>query len=226
MGVIYTATTMTPSKEELLTAWLPAQPWYAGPGRAPELTKVGGFRVDDPANEVGIEFIAVTDGSGDQAITYHAALTYRGGPCPDTTAELIGTAEHGALGRRWVYDGTRDPVLIAQLVALIQGDAPAQAQGKSYTLDPTVISRPVTGGHLTATGSAVAADGPDGTDVRVTTAIAIGAPAGNLLVRINRVLRPVSGSAGGDPGQPGVSATWRLADGGRVRGVFATARLV
>jgi Maltokinase N-terminal cap domain len=118
MGVIYTATTLTPSKEELLTTWLPTQPWYVWPGREPELTKVGGFRVDDPANEVGIEFMAVTDGSGDQAITYHAALTYRGGPCQDTAAELIGTTEHGVLGRRWAYDGTRDLVLITQLVAL------------------------------------------------------------------------------------------------------------
>ena len=225
MGVIYTATTLTPSKEELLTAWLPTQPWYARPGREPELTKVGGFRVDDPANEVGIEFMAVTDGSGDQAITYHAALTYRGSPCQDTAAELIGTTEHGVLGRRWAYDGTRDLVLIAQLVALIQGDAPAQAQSKSHTLDPTVISRPVTGERLTVASSAVAADGPDGTDLRVTTADAGGGPAGDLLVRINRVLRPVSGSADGDLGQPGVSATWRLPDSGRVRGVFATARL-
>jgi Maltokinase N-terminal cap domain len=225
MGVIYTATTLTPSKEELLTTWLPAQPWYARPGREPELTRVGGFRVDDPANEVGIEFMAVTDGSGDQAITYHAALTYRGGPCQDPAAELIGTTEHGVLGRRWAYDGSRDPVLIAQLVALIQGDAPAQAQSKSYTLDPTVISRPVTGGHLTVTGSEVVADGTDGTDIRVRAAGPGGAPAGDLLVRVNRVLRPVSGSADGDPGQPGVSATWRLPDGGRVRGVFATARL-
>ena len=28
--------------------------------------RIGGFRLDDPAGEVGIEFLAVTDGSGEQ----------------------------------------------------------------------------------------------------------------------------------------------------------------
>jgi Maltokinase N-terminal cap domain len=223
MGVIYTATTMIPSKVELLTTWLPAQPWYAGPGGQPELTKVGGFRVDDPAGEVGIEFMAITDSSGGQDRTYHAALTYRGSPYEDLASSLVGTAEHGALGRRWVYDGTRDPLLVAQLVALIQGAAPAQAQSKSYTLDPTVISQPVPGGPVTVTGSEVVSDGPAGTELRVTTADDGGAAAGDLSIRVNRVLRPVIDDVAGPPGQPGVSATWRLPDGRRVRGVFASA---
>jgi hypothetical protein len=46
-------TTMVPTKLELLTAWLPRQPWYLGAGR-PELARAGGFRLDDPAGEVGI----------------------------------------------------------------------------------------------------------------------------------------------------------------------------
>jgi maltokinase-like protein len=224
MGAIYTNTTLIPSKLELLTAWLPAQPWYAGPGRQPELTKAGGFRVDDPAGEVGIEFMAITDGSGDQAITYHAALTYRGSPCEDAGDTPIGTAEHGVLGHRWIYDGTSDPLLVAQLVALIQGDTPAQAQSKSYTLDPTVLSQPVTSEHLTVTSSQVDGNGPDGTDLRVTTTGA-GGPASDLLIRLNRVLRPVSDTPAGGQSRPGVTATWRLPDGGRARGVFATARL-
>jgi len=48
---------------------------------------------------------------------------------------LIGTAEHGVLGRRWIYDGTRDPVLVTQLVALTQGQAEPQTQGASNTPD-------------------------------------------------------------------------------------------
>ena len=29
----------------MLAAWLPAQPWYLGGGRAPRLAKAGGFRL-------------------------------------------------------------------------------------------------------------------------------------------------------------------------------------
>jgi hypothetical protein len=55
-------TTLVPSKLELLTAWLPSRPWYRGRG-TPNLAKAGGFRLDDPAGEVGIEFAFVTDDS-------------------------------------------------------------------------------------------------------------------------------------------------------------------
>src|SRR5580692_11161741 len=115
-------TTLEPSKLELLTSWLPGQPWYAG-GPVPELSKAGGFRLDDPDGEVGLEFMAATDDSGDEPVTYHLPLTYRGAPRPGGQDALIGTAEHGVLGTRWIYDGTRDPVLIAQLFALLLGEA-------------------------------------------------------------------------------------------------------
>ncbi len=111
MAIIYD-TTMSPGKLELLTAWLPAQPWYRGRGRAPELTKAGGFRFDDPDGEVGIEFMLVTDGSGDLATTYQVPMTYRASAFDGAGDGLIGTSEHGVLGGRWIYDGTRDPVLV------------------------------------------------------------------------------------------------------------------
>ena len=131
-------TTMNPGKLELLAAWLPAQPWFPGSGREPELTKVGGFRLDDPKGEVGIEFMLVTDGSGDQPATYQVPMTYHARELPGADGRLIGTSEHGVLGRRWINDGIRDPVLVAQLVALLQGAAEAQAQSVSGTPDPTV----------------------------------------------------------------------------------------
>ncbi|MGQ4271429.1 maltokinase N-terminal cap-like domain-containing protein [Nocardiopsis changdeensis] len=73
MAVVH-RTTMTPTKLELLQTWLPAQPWYAG--ERPDPAKAGGFRLDDPQGEVGIEFMVVTDG----AAAYHVPLTYRGAP--------------------------------------------------------------------------------------------------------------------------------------------------
>lgn len=131
--------------------------------------------------EVGIEFMVVAD----RAVTYHVPLTYRGRPSGDHG--LIGTSEHGVLGRRWIYDGPRDPVLVAQLVALIQGEAEPQAQSVSHTSDPAVIACPVPGGVLTAVGPAVAADVPSGTELRIPTT------GGPLLVRINRILEPAPG---------------------------------
>ena len=56
-------TTMAPTKLELLAAWLPQQPWFVGDDR-PALSRAGGFRLDDAAGEVGIEFMLVTDGAG------------------------------------------------------------------------------------------------------------------------------------------------------------------
>jgi hypothetical protein len=219
MAIIH-QTTLVPGKLELLAAWLPAQPWYRPAGPAPDLARAGGFRLDDPAGEVGIEFMAVTDGRGDEVTTYQVPLTYRAGACAEAQAGLIGTAEHGVLGRRWIYDGVHDPLLPAQLVALMQGDARAQAQRVSDTPDPSVSCAPAASGRLSVTASAVAADGPDGTDVRVTTDRAAG---GDLLVRVHRILRP---AAAGDPGGSGpgrVAAPWQRPDGTPVHGVWATA---
>ena len=224
MAIIHD-TTMHPGKLELLAGWLPAQPWYQGTGRAPELTKAGGFRLDDPEGEVGIEFMVVIDGSGDRAAAYQVPMTYRAQALASAKAGLIGTAEHGVLGRRWIYDGTHDPVLITRLIAFIEGAAEPQAQGKSNTPEPTVTSQPVTSGRLTAAGPAAVTSGPSGTELRLGTAGPEGPPNGELILRINRALRPSGGSADpGEAGQPCLSATWRLPDGTHVRGVFATAR--
>ena len=134
-------TTMTPTKLELITGWLPRQPWYRGE-RPPSLTRVGGFRLDDPAGEVGIEFMFVADVADSAAATvYHVPMTYRGAPLVGARPALLGTAVHGVLGRRWIYDGADDPVAVAQLLALFTGAVAAQHQRLSDTPDPTVTGR-------------------------------------------------------------------------------------
>jgi hypothetical protein len=226
MAIIH-ATTLNPSKLELLRDWLPAQPWYLDKGRGPELAKAGGFRLDDPQGEVGIEFMVVTDGAGDRAITYQVPLTYRPRAIAGAGGGLIGTAEHGVLGRRWIYDGAHDPVLVAQLIALIQGEAEPQAQSVSNAPDRTVTARRVSSDSLTVAGIA-AASGPFGTDLRVHTADPDGMRNGQLIVRIHRVLEPASdrAAAASEAGQPCLSANWRLADGAHVHGFLATAQYV
>jgi maltokinase-like protein len=229
MAIIH-STTMSPTKLELLASWLPAQPWYLDQGREPDLARAGGFRLDDPHGEVGIEFMVVSDGPGERVVIYLVPMTYRASALASADGALIGTAEHGVLGRRWIYDGVHDPVLVAQLVALIQGDAEPQAQSMSNTPDPTVTSEPVANGSLTAAGSAVANE-PSGSKLLVTTVAADGVRGGQLVIRVRRILQPDGAAApvaplapAPEPGQPCLTATWRLPDGTRVRGVMASAQ--
>ena len=224
VSIIY-RTTLTPSKVELITAWLPTRSWYRLTGRAPELVKAGGFRLEDPEGEVGIEFMAATDESGDQPTTYHVPLTYRAVPLEGADDALIGTMEHGVLGQRWAYDGTRDPVLVAQLMALIQGVAEPQAQSESHTPDLTVRTRAAVAVPVQATAFS-ATDGLEETEILVVVAT-----EGQLAIRVPRILRPLPLVAGGGNeasqafgGHGYVTAPpWRLAGDETSRAVFATA---
>ncbi|WAZ22468.1 1,4-alpha-glucan branching protein [Streptomyces cinnabarinus] len=206
MAIIH-HTTLKPSKVELLTEWLPTRPWYVGDG-TPELTKAGGFRLDDPAGEVGIEFMVAVDGDG---VAYLVPLTYRGAPLEGAEDALIGTMEHGVLGQRWAYDGIHDPVLVAELFALVDGRAQAQAQSVDNTPDHEIARSYAGTGELRAHGGAV--DDESGTEL--TT-------ADGSVLRLNRRLGgsdlPPSDALGH------VSGHWTATDGTRARAVFAVLR--
>lgn len=118
MAIIHRAQ-LHPTKLELLTGWLPGRRWYHGPA-TPTLTRLGGYRFDDPAGEVGVETLLVSAGDG---VVCQVPLTYRGAPLDGHDEELIGTVEHSVLGRRWVYDGCGDPVYVAALAAAILAGA-------------------------------------------------------------------------------------------------------
>lgn len=110
-----------------------------GDAETPELVKAGGFRLDDPDGAVGIEFMVVVDATAQEPVAYLVPMGYRGAALEGVPGEaLIGTSEHGVLGTRWIYDGVRDPVVMAQLCALLRGEARPQHQGESDTPDPTV----------------------------------------------------------------------------------------
>jgi hypothetical protein len=221
---------MTPTKVELVSSWLPAQPWYSGEDH-PALAKAGGFRLDDPAGEVGIEFMVACDSSGGQERWYHVPLTYRSAPLAAAAdAALIGTAEHGVLGQRWIYDGLHDPVLAAQLLALIQGRAAAQAQSQSDTPDLTVAVDYRGPAEPAAILARTVVTGRHGTDLLLDTVPAGGgqdATMTQLTIRLRRVLEPYGDNDGnvgpeaGGTGTGAVSAGWTMPDGSRVRGLFA-----
>ncbi|WP_019608403.1 CG0192-related protein [Nocardiopsis sp. CNS-639] len=113
MAIIYKAD-LTPSKPELIGAWLDAQPWAGrGPGEI-----LGAYRFDDPEGEVGVEVFLVR--RGDRLL--HLPLTYRGAPLPGHEDHLVGTLEHSVLGTRWVYDGTEDEVALACFRRALEGE--------------------------------------------------------------------------------------------------------
>jgi hypothetical protein len=213
-------TTLVPSKLDLLTAWLPSQPWYLAAGQAPQLTKAGGFRLDDPDGEVGIEFMLATDVAGGRPVTYHVPMTYRAAAQPGSESGLIGTTEHGVLGTRYVYDATHDWVFATQIVALLQGRAVAQAQSQSDTPDPTVRTRSVlTGPDVVVAACSLASNGPDGTRLRISTAGDDGKT--DLVLRVARAL-PSRAAAADDRGGY-VQAAWRQPDGTESSGLLVTA---
>lgn len=113
MSLIYN-TTLSPSKYELLAAWLPSRLWFVGD--AALLEPVGAYRFDDPDGEVGFEGHLFT--AGDDTV-YHLPLSYRGGPLDGGNAFLAGTLEHGVLGERWVYEAIGDPVFRAVIGGVI-----------------------------------------------------------------------------------------------------------
>ncbi|MEU5938060.1 hypothetical protein ABZ807_02550 [Micromonospora sp. NPDC047548] len=114
MALLHRAT-LRPTKLELLTGWLPGRGWYDGPAGV-DVMRVAGYRFDDPAGAVGIETLLVRAGDGP---IHQVPLTYRGAPLDGADRWLIGTIEHSALGRRWVYDACGDPVYAAALAAAI-----------------------------------------------------------------------------------------------------------
>jgi hypothetical protein len=154
MALIYQAT-LQPTKLELLAAWLPGRDWYTGPAGA--VLRVAAFRFDDPAGAVGIETMLVRVGDGP---VHQVPLTYRDAPLAGGDDWLLGTSEHSALGKRWIYDGAGDPVYAAALASAILGDT-GQAQQlvqvdgrlEPRELDMSIASGATEGADVPAVGT-------------------------------------------------------------------------
>jgi maltokinase-like protein len=152
MAIVYPQATLTPSKKELMDAWLPTRPWFDG-----ELDRkpVGSFRFDDPEGEVGLEgFLLGAEGLP----TLFLPLTYRGVDLKGAEEHLVGTTEHSALGPRWVYDGCADPVFVSELVrAILTGGTGVDNE---YDIGNGPEFRP-TSAQVRGSGSADSAPGID-----------------------------------------------------------------
>ncbi len=134
---LYHKATITPSKLEVIQAWLPSQSW--SPPDSGSAEAIGAFRFDDPEGAVGMEVHLVRVGD----MVVHVPLTYRAEPMDVATARQVGTMEHSALGTRWVYDGLSDPrfvVMLAGAALTGQGEALGMVvYDGEWTIAPTNI---------------------------------------------------------------------------------------
>jgi hypothetical protein len=122
MALLHNAS-LTPTKIELLRAWLPSRAWCPVRDGA-MIDAVGAYRFDDPAGEVGIETHLLVAGDGR---TLQVPLTYLAAPADGAEAALVGTLQHSVLGERWVYDACADPVYAATLAtAILTGGSEAE----------------------------------------------------------------------------------------------------
>lgn len=194
MATLHVAT-LSPSKLELLTTWMPGQPDLAG--HASELQVLGAYRFDDPAGAVGIEthLLAGADGS-----VLHVPVTYRASPVAELADHELGTLEHSVLGTRWVYDGCADSVYIAELFRTILTGA-EQAELVVQTDDGPTVREP--NARVRGTGQA-------GAEVPTVDAIEIVAnttsrtiTTGGASVRVDRVIDPTRTADG-----PALLGTW------------------
>ncbi len=196
MAIIHQAE-LTPSKLELLQAYLPALEGF-GFGNGADLATLGAYRFDDPAGEVGMEthLLRTPDGR-----TIHVPLTYRAAPLDGAEQWLIGTLEHSVLGTRWVYNGCGDPVYTAELVRTILTGG-TQAELEVLTKDGPVKRENTV--HVWGSGQPGSADLPAASHVAATrsgtdTIIAMGPTT----VVVHHIL-----SADATPAAPHLSGTW------------------
>ncbi|WP_347039449.1 hypothetical protein AAHB37_04840 [Glutamicibacter halophytocola] len=120
----------TPVCRQAKTSWSPLGPpkqeFYTGKG-TPKLQHIGGFRLEDPEGQVGVEPRIYADHSDTSDVVYHLPLTYRDAPLPGGEKYLIGTSEHAILGKRYIYDAAGDPVFTAQARQLLAGNTTARS---------------------------------------------------------------------------------------------------
>ena len=142
MALLHPQATLRPSKLDLLAAWLPTRTWYRGPAAA-ELTRVAGYRFDDPDGEVGLETLLVRAGDGP---IHQIPLSYRGARLDGHDEWLVGTSDHSVLGQRWIYDACGDALyarVVADTIAIGASGAEefAAVDGRTERREPSMTVR-------------------------------------------------------------------------------------
>nr|WP_240163333.1 hypothetical protein [Mycolicibacterium sphagni] len=119
VAFVHRDATLRPTKIEIVRQWLTAADWFDA---APETVVTSpplSYRFDDPDGKVGIETLVAPYNEG----FIQLPLTYREAPLDGAQRWLLTTMEHSVLGRRWIYDGVGDPVLVTAFIRSIAGGA-------------------------------------------------------------------------------------------------------
>jgi maltokinase len=163
-----------------LPPWVARQRWYAGKGRDPVLTRIGGRRLADPSGKVGIDVLVLRDESGQTPTTYQVPLTDRGSRLAGADHALVGIVEHPDLGTRYVYDAPHDPAFVTALLRIILDETHDSGFARGHrivTTDP---------GQLLA--SHVLAGEQSNTSIVLDLVDGLGGPSKPLICKLFRVL--------------------------------------
>ncbi len=174
---------------EFLPAWVAAQRWYAGSGRAPQLEQSGSYRFEGP-DAHGVEVLILTDYAGRQPVVYQVPLTRYDAAVPGLEHALIAEVTHPTTGRQWIYDGCHDEAFSGLLLEAILG-------GRELTGDPddevSATGAPAAGleeaglGEFLVTGSHVLVGEQSNTSIIYEATLPDGSPS-PLIVKLFRVL--------------------------------------
>jgi maltokinase len=189
MAIVHKGASITPTKTEMVTEWMPHQRWYHGKGHVPQLRRVGGFRFEDPEGEVGCETLLLADEAVAPAVVYQVPLTYRSAPLEGADHALLGTMEHSVLGTRWVYDAPHDPVYVSQLVATLLGDG--VSDDAQASVGSNALAKGSSTGHAdgSLSSSVVLSGEQSNTSVICRMAAPDGGPGEPIIVKVFRTLQ-------------------------------------
>jgi maltokinase len=193
---------LTPSVMAALGKWVARQRWYAGKGRIPALTRIGGLRLQDPAGKVDISVHLLLDSSGQTPTTYQVPLTARTERLAGGEHALVATAQLGGPDMAetlFFYDAPHDPAFARALLALMLQEATVECDGDSLEAAQPISGRRSAGlalGHRFTTtdpgellASRVLVGEQSNTSIILDMVDAAGAPMKPLICKLFRVLQ-------------------------------------
>lgn len=202
MAIVHVNATISPSKLELARLWLAATDWFDGDVETLRLGTRYSYRFDDPAGEVGVEVLLV--GDGDRVL--QVPLTYRPAALDGAAGFFLTHMEHSVLGRRWIYDGLGDAVLVNALIrAAVTGgrqeNFEVEVAAGQTEIFPALVQVRGTGSAAVPAPGAIDRVDRDGSTTRVHTSTSV------------LVFPHVAGNVDMSTDHPALVGVWPTSDG-------------